>query len=115
MTARRRIRRIGVLRTASVLALVYGAVGAVLLIPAALIGFILVADAQPGDVGSLEFVQTALFSPLMYAFIGWPVSALVLISYNVIARWLGGFEYYVDEISEPIGSNDGADAPAEPA
>lgn len=100
MRARRRIRRIGVVRTATVLALVYAVGGALILIPSALVALLLVPEAQPGAFGSAGFLGSALVSPLLYAFLGWPVTALVLIAYNVVARWLGGIEYEVDE--EPM-------------
>ena len=101
MSARRRIRRIGVVRTATVLALVYAVGGAMILIPSALVALLVLPDAQPGAFGSLQFLGSALLSPLLYAFLGWPVTALVLIAYNVVARWLGGIEYEVEE--EPVG------------
>ena len=113
MPTRRRLRHIGVLRTATVLSLVYGAVGAVILIPTALVGLLFLPDARPGAVGSASFVQSAVFSPVLYAFVGWPVTALVVIAYNVVARWVGGIEYYVDEETDPLGGDEAPEGSGE--
>ena len=75
------------------LALVYAVAGALILIPSAVIGLLVVPSRQPGAFGSAEFLQGALVSPLLYAFVGWPLTALVLIAYNLVARLLGGIEY----------------------
>ncbi len=88
------------MRTATVLALVYAVAGALILVPAALLGLLVVGDAPPGTFGSPAYVQSALLSPLLYAFLGWPVTALVLIAYNLVARVLGGIEYHVEEERE---------------
>ena len=90
---RRRITRFSVVRTASVMSLVYALAGALVLLPSALIGVVVIPEAPAGAFGSLEFLRAAVLSPMLYAFIGWPVTALVLIAYNIAARWLGGIEY----------------------
>lgn len=79
------------------LAVVYAVGGALLLIPSAVLGYLFIPDAPAGAFGSAAFVGSALVAPLLYAFLGWPLTALVLIAYNVVARWLGGIEYEVDE------------------
>ncbi len=103
---RRRIRRIGVVRTATVLALVYAVAGALVVVPSALIGLLVIGDAQPGSFGSPAYVQAALLSPLLYAFLGWPVTALVVIAYNLVARVLGGIEYYAEDDDPPTASDE---------
>ena len=84
----------------------YAAVGAAVLIPSALLGLLIVSEPRPGAVGSLEFVQSALLAPLFYAFLGWPATALVCIVYNLIARLLGGVEYFVEEDADPVATGE---------
>ncbi len=88
------------------MALVYALAGALILLPSALIGLLVIPDAAAGAFGSVAFLQSAVVSPLLYAFLGWPVTALVLIAYNIVARWLGGIEYHAEPVED--GVTDGA-------
>lgn len=107
MVITRRIRRIGILRTATVLAVVYVVASAVLLVPAALAGLVVIGDAPPGSLGSVEALLGAVIAPLFYGFVGWPITAFVCLVYNAVSRFLGGIEVEV-EVEGPILPGDAA-------
>ena len=96
MISRRRIRSINVFRAASILALAYVIVPAVVLIPFALVRLLLVPepDAAAGPPG---YLLTAFYAPLLFGLIGWPVTALFFATYNLLARWFGGIEIVSEE------------------
>lgn len=98
---RMRIRRFGVVRTASVMTIANTLVFAAIFLPIAVIALIvLVAVDQPGTaaagVGILVFAIVGIVSGAIF---GWLFTALHLAFVNLAARWVGGIE--VDVEPEP--------------
>ena len=92
----RQIRRIGVLQTAKVLAVLYFVLGALIFIP---IGLIQLATGQAGK-GPLPVVVVFLF-PLLYGIGGFVAVVMMCWLYNVVAGWLGGVAIELDREGPP--------------
>ena len=92
-----RIRRFGVLRTATVVAVAYAIVFLVIAIPLALLGL----AAPRGGFGA-AFIGFFLFVLLVvYPLIIWVFTALACLVYNLAARFVGGIEVEVERRQEP--------------
>ena len=87
-----RIRRFGVIRTATVAAVMYAIGFAILLVPIAILGL----AAQPGcrAVGGVIVVGLALV--VVYPLGIWIATALACLLYNLTAKWVGGIEVDVE-------------------
>ena len=101
-----RIRRFGVLRTATVVAVMYAIVIAIILIPVLLI----LAAVGPGrttgaDAGALigGVALGGILLLLLYAVVGWIFTALACVVYNVAARFTGSIEVEVERAPDPPG------------
>jgi len=95
-----RIRRFGVMKTATVVAIMYMVVVAIFVVPFAL----LVAIAGTGDGlqgglgGALVLGVVAIFG---YGLLGWVFTALACLIYNLVAGWVGGIEVQVETVAPP--------------
>lgn len=102
-----RIRRFGIMRTANVAAIAYLLVTLIILLPFVII----LAAAGPmeftdslGRTASVEMSPLwLLLLPLLYAVIGWIVTALFCLVYNLAAAITGGAEIQL--------TGDGSDLP----
>lgn len=97
-----RIRRFGVMKTATVVAVMYMLIVAVFVVPIALIG-LLIAPSQGSAAGStvvgiVVFGVVAIFA---YGLIGWVFTALAAGIYNLAAGWVGGIEVQVETVAPP--------------
>ena len=97
-----RIRRFGVMKTATVVAVMYMVIVAVFVVPIALIG-LLVAPSQGSAAGStiagiLTIGVVAIFG---YGLLGWVFTALAAAVYNLAAQWVGGIEVQVETVAPP--------------
>lgn len=97
-----RIRRFGVMKTATVVAVMYMVIVAVFVVPIALIG-LLIAPSQGSAAGAtaggiLIFGVLAIFG---YGLLGWIFTALAAAVYNLAARWVGGIEVQVETVAPP--------------
>ena len=103
-----RIRRFGVLRTASVVAAMYFVLFALVLVP---LLFIAGSVPQSGEIGQdaverfgpLGFAAIGLLVALLYAVVGWIFVALTCLLYNFVARFTGGIEVHVERFEPPAG------------
>jgi hypothetical protein len=121
-----RLRRFGVVRTATVVGLMYAVLVAIIVIPILLL--VGVAGVQtdvgtggpavigePGsdlgggtsDVGALGvagLLLIGLLAAILYGIVGWVLTAIVCLIYNLVARWTGGIEVQVVQAppSEPL-------------
>lgn len=98
-----RIRRFGVLRTATVVGVMYAVVVAVILIPLLLI-FAAVPGAagrQGAAAGFAGLLTFGLIGIVVYGIIGWVVTAIACLVYNLVARFVGGIEVQVDRLEPP--------------
>ncbi len=99
-----RIRRFGVMKTATVVALMYMLIVAIFVVPIALIG-LLVAPSQGQSAGAavVGIVTLGVVAILGYGLLGWVFTALAVALYNVAARWVGGIEVQVETVAPPPG------------
>ena len=90
-----RIRRIGVLRTATVVAVAYAIVFAIIFVPIALLGLAFVpgGDAVSGLAGMLSIGVVLV---VVYPLIIWVGTALACLIYNLAARLVGGIEFEIE-------------------
>jgi hypothetical protein len=105
-----RIRRFGVIKTATVAALMYAVI---ILVSTLLIGLpiALLAGASVrgagfgagilagGVVGVLLF---GLLGAVIYAVIGWVMTAIACAVYNLVAGWVGGIEVQLESVAAPV-------------
>jgi len=101
-----RIRRFGVLRTASVLALLYGLAALIFFgifavfvlvvgIPSSNLGGMPGFDAGAGAVGILIF---GAFAAAIYGIFGWIFTAIACLLYNWVAGFAGGVEIKLEAV-----------------
>ena len=99
-----RLTRFGVVRTASVAAIVYLILSAIIFIPVALIVGttpVTVID-QNGQAVSMRIPPLLfLFLPLVYAAVGWVFTALACLIYNLAAWVTGGIEFEAVPVAGP--------------
>jgi hypothetical protein len=96
-----RIRRFGVMKTATVVAIMYMVIVGVFVVPIALLA-LLVAPTQSsgfsGAGGILAFAVIAIFG---YGLLGWVFTAVAAAIYNLAARWVGGIEVEIETVAPP--------------
>lgn len=92
---RKRLRRISVLQTSKVAAVLYGILGL------CIVPFLLLLNAfAPGETGMFGMgagLLGALIVPVLYAVMGFIGTALVCALYNVLAGLTGGIEFEVED------------------
>jgi hypothetical protein len=95
-----RIQRFGVVKTATMVAVMYMLVTAIVFVPVA----ILVAIAGRGsavDAVGVTVVVGALIVIVVYGVLAWIFTAIACAIYNVAARWVGGIEVHVEPVAPP--------------
>lgn len=97
-----RIRRFGVMKTATVVALMYMIIVAIFAVPFlvffAFLGAAGASDAQ-GGIGSI--LVLGVMAVLFYGILGWVFTAIACLVYNLAARWMGGIEVQVESVAPP--------------
>jgi len=100
-----RIRRFSVMKTATVVALMYTVIVAVFAIPLFLLVAIAGVSTNGGPtnaVGSgVGLLFVALVAALVYGLIGWIATAILCVLYNFVAGFVGGIELEVDRAEPP--------------
>ncbi len=89
-----RIRRFGVVRTATVVAVAYAIVFAIIAIPLALLALAAPRGAFGAAVAVLPFFLFVLL--VVYPLLIWVFTALACLVYNLAARLVGGIEVDVE-------------------
>lgn len=94
-----RIRRFGVIQTATIVAVIYILAIGIFAIPVA----ILVIAYSPGNSAALglSVLMGGLLAALLYAAIGWIFTAVACLLYNLAAGWTGGIEVQVEPVGPP--------------
>lgn len=110
-----RIRRFGVMKTATVVAIMYMLIVGVFVVPFLLLA-LLVAPTQGsggfgGASGILMFGLLAIFG---YGLLGWVFTAIAAAVYNLAARWVGGIEVQIETVAPPPPMPAWAAAPPPP-
>ena len=93
-----RICRFGVVKTATMFAVIYVIVIAIFAVPAAII---VLALAPSGGAGAVEVVIGGVLIAIIYAVVGWIFTAIGCAIYNLAARWIGGIEVQVEPVVPP--------------
>jgi len=93
----KRIKRFGVYQTSKVIAIIYFLITVVFMIPIVLISSLVGGENIPGFPfgGGIFFI----FLPFIYGTMGFIMTAIGCLIYNLIARQTGGIEFEID-ISE---------------
>ncbi len=97
-----RIRRFGILKTATVVALIYMVIVAIFAIPFALL--VIVAGSSQGAFGqttAIGAVTLAFVAIVVYGVLGWIFTAIACALYNLVAGWTGGIEVQVEAVAPP--------------
>ena len=94
------IRRFSVIKTATVVAVMYVVIIAIFIIPFAIlaVAFGRGDSSAAGGVGVLVF---GLIAALIYGVFGWIFTAIACAVYNLAAGWVGGIEVQVDQSAPP--------------
>ena len=96
------IRRFGVVRTATIVALMYMVVIAIIFVPIALLVFVGGSAANgniaAGGAGLIGTFVVGLFLAVIYGAIGWIFTALACLLYNLVAGWVGGIEVQLEAV-----------------
>ena len=93
-----RISRFGVVKTATMVALIYVIVIAIFFVPAAII--VLALGRSNGVAAGGVLIGGALIA-IAYAAFGWIFTAISCAIYNVAARWVGGIEVQLQPVAPP--------------
>jgi hypothetical protein len=96
--SRRRVKKIGVLKTSIVSAIIFFILSLIMVVPVMLVMGI--AGVFSDNMGFAFGGVFMIFMPIMYAVIGFLATALWCWMYNVVARWIGGIEIEVEVIEE---------------
>jgi hypothetical protein len=117
-----RIRRFNVVKTATVVALMYIVIVAIFAIPFLLIFGIAGVSLNGGPnvgAGIVGILVAGVFIVLFYGLLGWVFTAIACLIYNLVAGWVGGIEVEVDRAEPPAPPPawlaPGATPPAPPA
>jgi hypothetical protein len=94
------IRRFSVVKTATVVAVMYIVIVAIFVIP---FGILAVAfgGRDTGASAGLGFLVFGLIAAVVYGVIGWIFTAIACAIYNLVAGWVGGIEVQVDASAPP--------------
>ena len=97
-----RIRRFGIIKTATVVAVMYMLIVAVFVVPFLLLALVFAptqgSGAMGGVAGILAFGLLAIFG---YGFFGWVFTAVAAAVYNLASRWVGGIEVEIETVAPP--------------
>ena len=113
----RRLKRIAPMPVAKIFGILYALFGLIFLpffAIAWLAGFF--ADSGEASAGAaglmvVGMIVMAVIFPIMYGVMGFFGGLIVAGLYNLIARWVGGIEFEVEDVAEPTNA---APAPATP-
>lgn len=100
-----RIRRFNVVKTATVVALMYTVIVAVFAIPFFLLFAIAGVAVNGGPTQAVGngfgLIVVGIVAALVYGLIGWIATAIVCLLYNFVAGLVGGIEVEVDRPEPP--------------
>ena len=94
------IRRFSVMKTATVVAVMYVVIVAIFIVP---FGILAIASGG-GDSGAgagVSVLVLGLIAAVVYGVFGWVFTAIACAIYNLAAGWVGGIEVQVDQSAPP--------------
>lgn len=94
------IRRFAVMKTATVVAVMYMVIVAIFIIPFALLT-VAVGRGDSAATGMVGILVFGLLAALLYGVVGWIITAIACAIYNLVAGWVGGIEVQVDQVMPP--------------
>ena len=94
------IRRFSVLKTATVVAVMYVVIVAIFIVPLAILA-VAFGRGESAAGGLLGVLVIGLLAALVYGVIGWIFTAIACAIYNLAAGWVGGIEVQVDQVGPP--------------
>ena len=96
-----RIRRFGIVKTATVVAVMYMLIVAVFVVPFLLLALV-VAPTQGSTAGGLGGILVfGLLAIFLYGALGWVFTAIAAAIYNFAAGWVGGIEVQIETVAPP--------------
>ena len=99
-----RIRRFGIMKTATMVAVLYMVGIAIFAIPFALfisaVGSAIPAGAGP-SIDATGIIMFALLLIVGYGIGTWVLTAIACALYNLVARWVGGVEMQLEAVAPP--------------
>jgi len=96
-----RIRRFGVMKTATVVAIMYMVIVGVFVVPFALLALLVAPTQSSGFSGAGGILIFALIAIFGYGLLGWVFTAVAAAIYNLSARWVGGIEVEIETVAPP--------------
>jgi hypothetical protein len=90
------IRSFSVVQTAKISAILYFII-ALICVPFFMIAVAMNPRASTGGIGFVALM------PFVYGVVGFLMTAVACLLYNVLAKYVGGVEFTVDERSEHVG------------
>jgi hypothetical protein len=91
------VKSVGVMSVAKIMGLLYGCLGLVFVPFFLLVGLMRAfAGQDKAPLAGAVGVVFAVLMPLVYGGMGFVFGALGALLYNVLARWVGGFEVELD-------------------
>jgi hypothetical protein len=100
-----RIRRFGIVKTATTVAVLYMVVVAVFLVPFLLLFAAAASNLPTGatniSVGVGSMVAIGLVAIFGYGLVGWVITAISCALYNLVAGWVGGVEIQLEAVAAP--------------
>ncbi len=97
-----RIRRFGVVKTATVVAVIYMLIIAIIFVPIVALVLAFGRDLAPG--GAVAVIVGGLVVAIAYAVFGWIFTAIACAIYNLAAGWVGGIEIQLDRVEPAVAA-----------
>jgi len=94
------IRRFSVMKTATVVAVMYVVIVAIFIVPFGILA-IAFGGGDSGAGAGVSVLVFGLFAALLYGVFGWIFTAIACAIYNLAAGWVGGIEVQVDQAAPP--------------
>ena len=97
-----RIRRFGIVKTATTVAALYMAAIVIIFVPIALLAIAFGSGASGNSSGAIgAVIGLGVVAVLGYGLVGWIFTALACALYNLVAGWTGGFEIQLETVAPP--------------
>jgi hypothetical protein len=110
-----RIKRFNVLKTATVVAVMYMVLVAIFVVPFLLLfTFVGVVGSSQAQGGLGAILGVGLFAIFAYGILGWILTAIACLIYNGVAAWIGGIEVQVEAVAPPAPPPAWITSPAPP-